>query len=73
MFARPAHIFITHGGSATLVLTRKLSEQITIDGGIVITIVEIDRGRVRVGIDAPKEVKIMRNELIEKTIEGESK
>ena len=52
-----------------LVLSRKLSEQITIDGGIVITVVSIDRGKVRLGVTAPPDTKIMRNELLEKTIE----
>ena len=52
-----------------LVLSRKLSEQITIDGGIVITVVSIDRGKVRLSFTAPPDTKIMRNELLEKTIE----
>ncbi len=36
-----------------LVLSRKLNESIVIDGNIEITIVEIDRGKIRIGITAP--------------------
>lgn len=47
-----------------LVLSRKLGEKIVINGNIVITIVDIDHGRIRLGIDAPKEVPIFRQELL---------
>jgi carbon storage regulator len=46
-----------------LVLTRKRDEQIVIGDNIVITIVKIDMGRVRVGIEAPREVPVYRREL----------
>ena len=36
-----------------LVLSRKLNEKIVIDGGIVVTVVKIDRNQVRLGIEAP--------------------
>jgi carbon storage regulator len=45
-----------------LVLTRKEAEQITIGDDIVITIVEVGQGQVRVGIEAPKELKVGRPE-----------
>ena len=45
-----------------LVLTRKADETIVI-GDIKFTIVQIGRGRVRIGIDCPKEKKILRGEL----------
>jgi carbon storage regulator len=47
-----------------LVLARKFNESIVIDGGIKITVVEIRGHQIRLGIEAPKEVGIMREELI---------
>ena len=46
-----------------LVLTRKLGEKIVIGNGITVTIVSVTRNRVRVGIDAPDQVRIVRGEL----------
>ena len=40
-----------------LVLSRKLNEKIVIDGGIVVTVVKIDRNQVRLGIEAPGNVR----------------
>jgi carbon storage regulator len=48
-----------------LVLTRKLGEQILIGENIKIVIVGIDRGKVRIGIDAPRDLPIFRKELLE--------
>jgi len=48
-----------------LVLSRKSGEQVVIDGGIVVTVTEVIGGRVKLGIDAPKHVVIMRGELVE--------
>jgi carbon storage regulator len=46
-----------------LVLSRKLSESIIVDGNIRITIVGIRGNHVRVGIEAPDSVPIIREEL----------
>jgi carbon storage regulator len=46
-----------------LVLSRKLSEQIRIGNDVVITLVGICGDKVRIGIDAPTTVLIMRGEL----------
>ena len=46
-----------------LVLSRKLNEKIVIDGNIVISVVKIDRNQVRIGIEAPGHVSILREEL----------
>jgi len=48
-----------------LVLARKEKESIVIDGGIEIIIQEIGKDSVKVAIIAPKEVKVLRKELIE--------
>lgn len=46
-----------------LILTRKVGESIVI-GGVKVTVVEIKGGRIRLGIEAPKEVNVVRGELI---------
>lgn len=48
-----------------LVVTRKLDEGLTISDNIEITVLEITKDRVKIGISAPKDVKIIRNELRE--------
>ncbi len=46
-----------------LVITRKKDEGFFIGENIKVTVVEISKDRVRIGIDAPNDVKIVRNEL----------
>ena len=46
-----------------LVLSRKLDEQIQIGPNITITLVRIRDGSVRIGIDAPRDVRVLRAEL----------
>lgn len=48
-----------------LVLSRKLNEKIIIDEEIELTVVGIENGKVQLGIEAPKEIEIMRKELLE--------
>jgi|DewCreStandDraft_4_1066084.scaffolds.fasta_scaffold62692_3 carbon storage regulator len=47
-----------------LVLSRKKNESIVIDNRIVITVVEIRGDKVRLGITAPKEVPVFRQEIL---------
>lgn len=55
-----------------LVITRKKGESILIGDDIEITISKIDDGSVKIGIDAPKDVVILRKEIY-KDIEEENK
>lgn len=48
-----------------LILTRKKDESIIINGNIEIKILEIEDGKVSIGIEAPKDVDIFRKELYE--------
>ena len=47
-----------------LVLSRKLGEKIYIGENICITVVDIDRGKIRLGIEAPRDIPIYRQELL---------
>ena len=46
-----------------LVLTRKVGESIVIGGGIRVTVTAIDGNKVRLGIEAPPEVRVDREEV----------
>ena len=48
-----------------LVLSRKKNESIIINDDIVITVVEVRGDKVRLGVEAPKEVPVHRNEVYE--------
>ncbi len=47
-----------------LVLSRKLGEKICIGENICITVVDVERGKIRLGIEAPRDVPIFRQELL---------
>lgn len=47
-----------------LVLTRKTGQSIVIDGGIEITVLEVRGEQVRLGITAPREIRVNRKELL---------
>ncbi len=49
-----------------LVLTRKLNEKIRVGDDIVVTIIQIDKGSVKIGFEAPENVAIYRDEVYEK-------
>ena len=53
-----------------LVLARKLDESIVIGDNIVIKVVSIENGVVKLGIDAPKDISIIRDELIQEVREN---
>ena len=46
-----------------LVLSRKSMESIEIGDSVVVTVLEIRGNKVRIGIDAPKEIHVLRSEL----------
>jgi len=48
-----------------LVLSRKKSESIVVSDSIVITVVEVRSDKVRLGVEAPKEVPVHRKEVWE--------
>ena len=48
-----------------LILTRKIDESIVIADDIIVTVLEISGERVKIGIEAPRSVVILRQELQE--------
>ena len=47
-----------------LILVRKAAQTIWIEGGIRIQVLEVGRDRVKLGITAPNDVRVMRRELL---------
>jgi carbon storage regulator len=48
-----------------LVLTRRPGESIVVGENIVVTVIEIKGGQVRIGIDAPRDIDVYREEIYE--------
>jgi carbon storage regulator len=48
-----------------LVLKRKINEKIRIGNNILISIVSVSENQVKIGIDAPDDIKILREEIFE--------
>ncbi|MFM9023824.1 MAG: carbon storage regulator CsrA [Planctomycetaceae bacterium] len=55
-----------------LVLSRKKDESIVINNDITIVVVEIRGDKVRLGVEAPKEVPVHRREVFEAIARGET-
>ena len=53
-----------------LVLTRKAGEKVLIGDDVVITVLDVRRDGVRIGIEAPSGVKIQRNEVVQAVTEA---
>lgn len=56
-----------------LVIKRKTNESITINGNIVVTILRTGRGIAHVAVNAPREVEVMRSEILAKKEKGNAK
>ncbi|GAX60521.1 carbon storage regulator, CsrA [Candidatus Scalindua japonica] len=49
-----------------LILTRRLGESILIENNIKITVIDINKQQIKLGIDAPKHITINREEVAKK-------
>lgn len=49
-----------------LVLTRKVNERIVIGDDVVVTVLEVRGDQVRLGIEAPRDVKVFREEVLQR-------
>ena len=55
-----------------LILQRKEGQSLTIGDRIVVTVQEIGQGRVRLSVDAPRDIAVLRTELVEAQRENRS-
>lgn len=55
-----------------LILQRKEGQSVAIGDQIVVTVQEIGQGRVRLSVDAPRDIAVLRTELIEARQENHS-
>ncbi|OBW95007.1 carbon storage regulator [Gallibacterium salpingitidis] len=56
-----------------LILTRKMDEKLLIGDDITISVLEIRGNQVKIGVDAPKDVAIYREEIYHKVKEAKAK
>ncbi len=56
-----------------LVLTRKINESLLIGDEVVITVVDVRGDKVRLGIEAPKEISIARSEIAQRALPAQDK
>ena len=54
-----------------LVLSRKVGERILIGDNIAVTVVRVGQGMVRIGVEAPEELSIIREEIKDR-VKGDS-
>ena len=54
-----------------LILTRKISDTIVIGDDVTIHVLDINRGQVRIGIDAPRSLDVHRGEVKARILAGE--
>lgn len=51
-----------------LLLSRKVGESIIVNDDVMITIVEVGRGRVQIGVKAPSYVPVYREEIVRRMV-----
>lgn len=51
-----------------LILTRRLGEKLIIGGNVTVSVVGIKGGQIRIGIDAPREVSVNREEVFQRIL-----
>lgn len=55
-----------------LILTRKVEQGIVINKDVIVRVLSIDGERVKIGIDAPRSISVLREELLEE-VAGENR
>jgi carbon storage regulator len=54
-----------------LILRRRIGERIVIDGRIEVTVLHVRGGKVRLGFNAPRTVRVLREEVLRSSIEDD--
>jgi carbon storage regulator len=67
--SRVAYISTRKEVLSMLVLSRKVGEKVVIDGCIIVTVVAVDGNKIRLGITAPPDVRIDREEVHRRRME----
>jgi carbon storage regulator len=49
-----------------LILTRRIDQGIVISGNIIVKVLGVERDRVKIGIQAPADIPVLRQELLER-------
>jgi carbon storage regulator len=62
------NLFVKYGTrrSKMLILTRSVGQTIIIGDDISVTVIHVDGGQVKIGIDAPKEIPVHREEVYDR-------
>ena len=47
-----------------LILTRKAEQGIVIDGNVILRVLSVDGERVKIGVEAPRSITVLREELL---------
>lgn len=55
-----------------LILTRKTGESMMIGDNITVTVMGVKGNQIRIGVDAPKEVEVHREEIYQKIAQGKN-
>ncbi len=55
-----------------LILTRKVEQGIVINSDVIVRVLSIDGERVKIGVDAPRSISVLREELLEE-VAGENR
>jgi carbon storage regulator len=58
----------SQGGKNMLVLSRKVGESLVLDREIKLTVLRVGTTRIRIGIEAPEHVSVLRGELVERSV-----
>ena len=56
-----------------LILSRKMGESIHVGDSVVVTVLGVERGQVKIGIDAPKDLAVHRQEVYQRIQDEKSR